>query len=241
MVPSMFDQFHMYPMGGYDANQMLQAAEAGREESAPSDWRPALPALGTGPCLGYSHHFHQETRNMGTISEDYRQFTKVGYEGRLSVVSESQVHDNGMQRYLVQFAGGELSRADGVGFVFSPRLPCAKNIQRIVSIFVNARGRICLRVFADIVRASCFIKPLQCGDWVEMAIDLPNCVATFNVWPATSNGWPATSGRPSSTAEFQYGNKLNKLNNAGTKPVNLSVGHLACVVKNVGVTINLGS
>ena len=66
----------------------------------------------------------------------------------------------------VQFTSGELSRADGVGFVFSQRLPCAlsafcslqslrshhprapaapaapgaKNIQRIVSIFAQLPG-----------------------------------------------------------------------------------------------------
>merc|ERR1719181_1233315 len=119
---------------------------------------------------------------MGTVSQDFRTFSKVGYEGRLSVVSESRVHADGVQRFLVQFSSGDLSRADGVGFVFSPRLPCAKNIQRIVSIFVNQRGQICMRLFAEIIRASAYVKPLDIGDWVEMAIDLENKVATFNVW-----------------------------------------------------------
>merc|ERR1719440_928997 len=198
-----------------------------------------MPDLGSGPPLGIQHSFHQETRNMGNVSPDFRHFTKVGYEGRLSVVSESRVHDDGVQRYLVQFAGGELSRADGVGFVFSPRLPCAKNIQRIVSIFVNQRGRICMRVFADIIRASTFIKPLEVGDWVELAVDLNSKVATFNVWPAGPTGWPEMMGQPASTAEFPYGTKLGKLNQASTKQVNLTTGHLACVVKNQGVTIVL--
>merc|ERR1719162_2099410 len=155
-----------------------------------------MPPLGTGPPLGCLHNFHQETRNMGAVSPDFRHFTKVGYEGRLSVVSESKVHEDkeGVLRYLIQFAGGELSRADGVGFVFSSRLPCAKNIQRIVSIFVNQRGRICMRVFADIIRASAFIKTLEVGDWVELCIDLENKVATFNVWANTATGWPILSG-----------------------------------------------
>jgi len=242
--------FHMYssqwpmysPMGYPPVAPAGSSAENGREESSSSDWHPAsIPELGAGPPIGMSHSFHQETRNMGSVTPDLRQFTKVGYEGRLSVVSESQVHIDGVQRYLVQFSSGELSRADGVGFVFSPRLPCAKNIQRIVSIFVNQRGRICMRVFADIVRASAFVKPLECGDWVEMCIDLDNRMATFNVWPNTSNGWPPVTGTPSSTAEFPFGNKLTKLNQAGAKPVKLNVGHLACVVKNTGVTVTLGS
>jgi len=221
---------------------MPSSQEMEMEESAPSDWRPAPPpALGVGPPVGIDHSFHQETRDMGNVSADFRSFTKVGYEGRLSVVSESRVHTDGVQRYLVQFAAGDLSRADGVGFVFSPRLPCAKNIQRIVSIFVNQRGRICMRVFADIVRASAYVKPLELGEWVEMAVDLEKKVATFNIWPATPLGLPPSTGRPSSTAEFPFGNKLGKMNQTGQKPVKLNVGHLACVVKNVGVTVLLGS
>merc|ERR1719174_3688822 len=167
------------------------------ESSAASSFMPPLPELGVAPPMGYNHRFHNECRNMGRVSPDFRQFSKEGYEGRLSLVSENQVHDKGVQRYLVQFAAGELSAADGIGFVFSPRLPCAKNIQRIVSIFVNQQGRICMRVFADIIRASAFIKTLEVGDWVEMAIDLENKVATFNVWPATANGWPVLNGQPS--------------------------------------------
>lgn len=200
-----------------------------------------LPPLGLGAPIGLLHDFHQETRNMGAVMPDFRQFTKVGYEGRLSVISESRVHTDGVHRYLVQFTSGELSRADGVGFVFSQRLPCAKNIQRIVSIFVNQRGRICLRVFADIVRASAYCKPLELGEWVEMAIDLDKKVATFNIWPCNPDGWPPVAGTPSSTAVFNFGSKLTNKTQGGQKPVKLNVGHLACVVKNVGVTVTIGS
>jgi len=220
----------------------MQGYAAFQQASAPSDWRPPeLPELGSGAPIGVLHSFHQEARDMGQVNNDFRMFTKVGFEGRLSVVSESRVHTDGLHRYLVQFSSGELSRADGVGFVFSSRLPCAKNIQRIVSIFVNQRGRICMRVFTDIVRASAYVKPLELGDWVEMAIDLDRKVATFNIWPRTPTGWPTTSGQPASSAEFPFGNKLSKVNQAGLKPVKLNVGHLACVVKNVGVTVTLGS
>lgn len=237
----------MYPFPPYPqaVDEAAGTAVAAQEDSAPSDWHP--PALGSGPPVGALHSFHQETRDMGQVSADFRTFTKVGYEGRLSVVSESRVHTDGMHRYLVQFAGGELSRADGVGFVFSPRLPCAKNIQRIVSIFVNQRGRICMRVFADIVRASAYVKPLELGDWVEMAIDLDQQVVTFNIWARTPTGWPQLEGRPSSTAEFPYGSKLAKMNQDGgqqahkAKQMKLNTGHLACVVKNIGVTVTLGS
>jgi len=192
-----------------------------------------------GPPVGRRHSFHQETKGMGIVQPDFRQFTKVGYEGRLSVVSESQVHQDGLQRYLVQFTSGELSRADGVGFVFSQRLPCAKNIQRIVSIFVNQRGRICMRAFAELERASAFVKPLELGDCVELAIDLTNQVCCFNIWECTDSGWPDLTGIPASSAELNFGARMSSLSQAAQKPVNLTVGHLACVVKNEGVSITL--
>jgi len=88
-----------YPMGA-DAAQAQSQSEGA---STPSDWKPPLPALGYGAPLGFLHSFHVETRDMGTVTPDFRTFTKIGYEGRLSVVSESKVHTSGVQRYLVQF------------------------------------------------------------------------------------------------------------------------------------------
>jgi len=203
---------------------------------------PELPQLGQDLPWGVQHTFHQEVEDMGAVAEGHRQFTKVGYEGRLSLVSESEVHhaEGGIQRYLVQFSDGELSRADGVGFVFCNRLPCAKNIQRIVSIFVNQLGRICMRILNEIVRASAQVKALRTGDWVEMAIDLEEQTVVFNVWPSSETGWPDPS-QPCSTATFPYGRRLRRLNKAHHRAFDLSAGHLACVVKNVGVTITLGS
>lgn len=197
--------------------------------------------LGEGPPLGMLHNFHKESHGFGTLSSDLRQFTKgQDYEGRLSVVSESQVHRDGIQRYMVQFTAGQLSKADGIGFVFASRLPCAKNIQKIVSIFANQRGQICMRVFGDIVRASAHVRPFKIGDWIEMAVDLENFVAYFNIWPSNPMGWPMP-GRPESHAEFHYGKKLTKASQQAPKPVKPNVGHFACVIQNVGVTVAWGS
>ena len=41
-----------------------------------------------------------------------------------------------------------------------------------VSVFVNQRGRICMRVFGDILKAKKHVRALQIGDWIEMVIDL---------------------------------------------------------------------
>lgn len=189
---------------------------------------------------GCLHKFHREVQSMGKVSDDFRRFTKEkDFDGRLSVVTESGVHTGGVHRYLVQFASGKLSKADGVGFVFSSTLPCKKNIQRIVSIFINQRGRICMRVCEDILRASAHVKPLKCGDWVEMVLDLNQYVASFSVWPEQQQ----QAFSSSQVAEFDYGRSLEAFYGmAYAKNIpDLSTGHLACVVKNEGVTLVLGS
>ena len=195
---------------------------------------------GQAPPFGMLHSFHKEVRGFGLASNDLRQFTKgQDYEGRLSVISGSEVQKGGVQRYLMQFSYGELTKADGIGFVFASRVPCAKNIQKIVSVFVNQRGRICMRVFGDILKAKKHVRALQVGDWVEMVVDLENSIATFKVWPyeTVASGFP----EPESIAEFNYGKRLAQAQQLASKPVKLNVGHFACVIQNVGVTVTMGS
>eukprot|EP00434_Breviolum_minutum_P031333 symbB.v1.2.027706.t1/scaffold2863.1/size68590/9 len=182
-------------------NQEQASAASGRntEEAEKMPSNVSLP-------LGNKHSFHQETKGMGMVRPDFRQFTKVGYEGRLSVVSESQVHQDGLHRYVVQFTAGELSRADGVGFVFSQRLPCAKNIQRIVSIFVNQRGRICMRAFSEIERL------------VERSLHLQRLAGVVRGELASDYG-ELPGKRPVSTAEFSFGSRMAALRLCGeTQP-----------------------
>mmetsp|Transcript_11363 Transcript_11363/g.26219 ORF Transcript_11363/g.26219 Transcript_11363/m.26219 type:complete len:493 (-) Transcript_11363:95-1573(-) len=213
-------------------------------EHHPAELQSASTAMGVSsdyPPMGCLHRFHKESTGFGQVSRDFRQFTKgQTYEGRLSVLSEAEVHKGGLHRYLMQFTSGELTKADGVGFVFAPRLPCTKNVQKIVSVFVNQSGRICMRVFGDIIKAQAHVTPLQIGDWIEVAVDLDKSVATFNVWPADPTSW-APIPRVSSTAEFHYGKKLAQANRTASKPVKLDMGHFACVVQNVGVTVTIGS
>ena len=195
---------------------------------------------GQAPPFGMLHSFHKEVRGFGLASHDLRQFTKgQDYEGRLSVISGSEVQKGGVQRYLMEFSCGELTKADGIGFVFASRVPCAKNIQKIVSVFVNQRGRICMRVFGDILKAKKHVRALQVGDWVEMVVDLENSIATFKVWPyeSVASGFP----EPQSIAEFNYGKRLAQAQQLASKPVKLNVGHFACVIQNVGVTVTMGS
>jgi len=171
------------------------------------------------------------------ISNDARQFTKTEFQGRLSLVTEDELHSTGTMRYVMQFTSGELSSADGLGFVFSSTLPCPKNIQRIVSIFVNRAGRICMRAHDEVKRSDLGVKRLELGDWVGVEVDLEEKVATFTVWPKHG-------GKPSN-ASFAFGQILAQLNQKNVKaraPERPQVtGHFACVIKNTGVTVTLGS
>jgi len=194
-------------------------------------WQPAQPQ---GPPFGDQHRFHEETETMGILSEDRRSFTKVHYKDRLSLVTESEIHSRGVLRYAMQFSGGELSCADGLGFVFSSSLPCPKNIQRIVSIFVNRAGRICLRAHNEVKRFDVGVKRLELGDWISVVVDLEEQTATFTVWPK--------AGFRPSTACFAFGHILANINER--LPRNRAIkamGHFACVIKNEHTTVTLGS
>jgi len=185
-----------------------------------------------GPPLGNRHRFHMETNKWGSLVDDGRCFTKTLFDGRLSVVTEGEVHSRGLLQYAACFQEGELSSADGLGFVFSRRLPCPKNIQKIVSIFVNRSGRICLRAHTKVVRFDAGVKRLEVGDWVSVTIDLRECTAEFTVWPAKK-------GEAPTSACLAYGFAL-QTNVVSTADVP-SCGYFACVVKNVGVSVCLGS
>ncbi|CAK0797006.1 unnamed protein product [Prorocentrum cordatum] len=186
-----------------------------------------------GPAFGRLHKLHRDAQDSGTVNEDSRTFTKQSYNGRLSVITEDQVHSSGVLRYAITFASGELSSADGVGFVFSERLPCPKNIQKLVSIFVNRTGRICMRALSNVVRYDVGVKQLEVGDWVELTVDMEGRTAEFTVWDADNGS--------SSSASFDFGAALQQMRHEMPNLPQASCGYAACVVKNVGVTVALGS
>ena len=172
--------------------------------------------------LGNLHEFFPGTTldKHVELSKDRRIFTKVNYHGRLTIVTDSHVHYRGVERYVVQFLGGALSDADGVGFVFSPSLPCSQNIQRITSVFLNRDGRVCTRRRDQVYRTPRQLTPLALGDVVMMTVDLPRRCVEFNVLRDGEASHVHVSYEAS--AEDNY-------------------GYFACVVKNSGVTLRLWS
>mmetsp|Transcript_61680 Transcript_61680/g.144674 ORF Transcript_61680/g.144674 Transcript_61680/m.144674 type:complete len:484 (-) Transcript_61680:247-1698(-) len=185
------------------------------------------------PTFGKLHKFHPETARMGTMAPDGRTFTKEHYMGRLSVITEDRVHTDGIIKYTVQFCSGELSSADGLGFIFSNKLPCPKNIQKIVSIFANKTGRICVRAHAEVVRSEIGVKPLELGDWIELLMDLDARTATFTVWPA--------DGSAVSCASLCFGSTMASLRSLNPSIPDSAAGYAAVVVKNTNVTVALAS
>jgi len=188
--------------------------------------------LGRGPVFGNQHRFHQKNSSMGVLSPDARSFTKCSNKGRLSIVCENRVHFSGVVRYAVQFTEGELCSADGVGFILSSDLPCTKNIQKIVSVFANRTGRICVRVHEDVKRCHQRVKCLELGDWLEVISDLEQQKVTFVVW--------AQDGSAPTSATISFGDVLDKARGRATVPRS-ACGYLAVVMKHLGVSVNLAS
>jgi len=185
------------------------------------------------PPFGQLHRFHEESEKFGFLSPDSRHFTKQRSKGQLTVVTEDTVHYSGVQRYALQFTQGGLSCADGIGFIFSPTLPCPKNIQKIASIFANSHGCICLRAHKELIRSKSTVKPLQTGDWVVVTVNLEEQFVEFAVWPA--------SGGPPSTECLSYGDAMETMMASQPDLPKADCGYFACVVKHVGVTATLGS
>ncbi|CAJ1345726.1 unnamed protein product [Effrenium voratum] len=207
----------------YPAQQQAQSWQQEQEESI----------LSTGPPVGKSHRFHQKSSCMGVLSSDARTFTKRYNKGRLSIISENKVHFQGSVRYAVQFTDGELCSADGVGFILSSDLPCTRNIQKIVSIFANRTGRICVRVHDEVERCQERVKCLEIGDWLEVGADLVNQTVSFTVWPQ--------DGSAPSFATVSFKEILKQARGKVSGLPRNPCGFLAVVVKHLGVSVSFGS
>ncbi|CAK0843082.1 unnamed protein product, partial [Prorocentrum cordatum] len=218
---------------GWSAPRPDRAAQRARRPRGGGVVTARAQPSSQGPAFGRLHRLHRDAQDSGTVNEDSRTFTKQSYNGRLSIITEDQVHSSGVLRYAIKFASGELSSADSVGFVFSDKLPCPRNIQKLVSIFVNRTGRICMRALSNVVRYDIGVKQLEVGDWVDLTVDLEGRIAEFTVWD--------TENKSASSASFAFGTALQQMMHEVPNLPQASCGYAACVVKNVGVTVALGS
>ena len=149
---------------------------------APVPSIPTIPLKVAVPPIG-EHRWHEESGKMGNLTSGRKEFTKIEFDGRLSMVTESVVHNSGIARYLVQIVTGHVSVADGFGFVFSNTLPCKKNIQKIDSVFLNQKGRLCSRTGNELeIHNSSSIGTIEVGSIVEICVDMDSLEAGFSLY-----------------------------------------------------------
>jgi len=149
----------------------------------------SLSPWGDGQC-----RWHKSAETVGMISEDGHVFTKTAGPRRsrvsehgatvelasICMVFDASLRCGGVHRYCYEIMDGELGAADGVGFVFDSKVR-RNNIQRMRSVFLNQRGRICLRNNHQVTKLQAQLPPLRVGVCLHLLMDLDSLIARFNV------------------------------------------------------------
>jgi hypothetical protein len=164
--------------------------------------------------------WHISATRSGTVSRCGRYFLKDKYQGRLSLITEDTVKRGGVHHYQCHYAEGDISPADGVGFMFGDSLPSTQNIQKVESVFVNKHGVVCSRTRCSVVREQMRLAPLEIGACVGLTIDLDKKRASFRL---DLNG-------QTSTVDCDFSQLV------GDGPVS---GYFGAVVKHVDVGLEL--
>lgn len=167
------------PQGSVEPQQKLMQQAY---PPAPAHWED-------GQC-----RWHKSAETVGIISEDGHVFTKTAGPRRsrvnnrgstvelasICMVFDASLRSGGVHRYCYEILDGELGAADGVGFVFDSKVR-RNNIQRMRSVFLNQRGRICLRNNQQVTKLEVQLPPLTVGVCLHLLVDLDSLVARFNV------------------------------------------------------------
>jgi hypothetical protein len=148
---------------------------------------PMLPAYSSWPAVPQPAFesnvpsWHTSANRSGTIEKSGKLFTKTKYHGRLSLVTEDVVKVGGIHHYACTYVGGDVSPADGVGFLFGTSLPTTQNIQKVESVFVNKHGIVCSRTRWGVSREQIKLAPLVVGAHIGVSIDLDMKQALFRL------------------------------------------------------------
>lgn len=153
----------------------------------PMDAESATPAVPT--C-----RWHRSAEAAGEVSGGGHVFTKMAGPRRsrisdrgahvelasICMVFDESLRCGGIHEYSYQILDGELGPADGAGFVFDSRVR-RNNIQRMRSVFLNQRGRICLRNNHQVTKLQAQLPALAVGMTLTLTIDLDSLVARFGI------------------------------------------------------------
>jgi len=124
------------------------------------------------------------------------------------MVFDSTLRTGGVHRYCYQIMDGELGAADGAGFVFDSKVR-RNNIQRMRSVFLNQRGRICLRNYQQVTRLRAQLPPLMVGTTLTLFVDLDSLMARFDV--TNPHGMPCGSANVCLAELFEGGQSSMQL------------------------------
>jgi hypothetical protein len=167
------------------ANGALEQMTEADEEFEPDE----DPVGDFGEC-----RWHKSAETVGIISSDGHVFTKTAGPRRsrvsdrgarvelasICMVFDASLRCGGVHRYCYRIMEGELGAADGAGFVFDSKVR-RNNIQRMRSVFLNQRGRICLRNNRQVTKLQAQLPPLTVGCLLTLLIDLDSLMARFHV------------------------------------------------------------
>lgn len=214
---------------GYNPVQPVSTLVGGSHESRTT---PIIP-------VG-DFRWHEESATMGSLLDSGKSFTKREFDGRLSMVTESSLHKSGVYRYVVYIEEGPMSVADGFGFVFSNALPCKKNIQKIDSIFINKKGKICARIHNEMEMLNTnSIGTIDVGSIIEIIVDLDRLEAGFSLYSPPRGIDPTTLSilvRDEGTfSNWMVGTANTSIESTVKKTGR--VGHFCAVLKNINTKL----
>lgn len=143
---------------------------------------------------GVQCRWHKSAQTVGVISNDGHVFTKTAGPRRsrvsdrgarvelasICMVFDSSLRCGGVHRYCYTVLHGDLGAADGAGFVFDSKVR-RNNIQRMRSVFLNQRGRICLRNNQHVTKLDAVLPPLTVGVILTLLINLDCLTARFDI------------------------------------------------------------
>jgi len=181
----------------FDQPMKIKAGQELEDEAARTSARTSGPKDGTGgQAAGFPQccRWHKSAETVGVISEDGHVFTKTAGPRRsrmsdrgarvelasLCMVFDQSLRSGGTHRYCYRIMAGELGAADGAGFVFDSKVR-RTNIQRMRSVFLNQRGRICLRNNQQVTKLQAQLPPLTVGVTLTLAVDLDAPMARFSI------------------------------------------------------------
>lgn len=212
-----YDQPMKIPSGLFEASASSQQNEDDQLQH-PLHRRHPHP-VGEEP-FGVTCRWHKSAETVGIISNDGHIFTKEAGPRRsrvsdrgarvelasICMVFDSSLRTGGVHRYCYQIMDGELGAADGAGFVFDSKVR-RNNIQRMRAVFLNQRGRICLRNNQQVTKLQAQLPPLMVGATLMFYIDLDSLMARFEM--TSPEGMPSGSADVSLADLFEFGHEAH--------------------------------